>query len=179
MLTAGDVHVGIHHQSHDETVQLWHGECQIEQLAENQMMEEQTATHVHVMRWVEVVHEQSAPDGVCAVCSRQVARSLTSTAKLYATGEPTQTRHQFGFGRSAIAPTTKVVLASIVVILAPATNAVQVATTSVVWLGCWSIEATPAPALAIEAASALAPTIRVKPATTPAAKTIPDSSCLA
>ena len=37
---AGDVHVGIHHQSHDETVQLWHGECQIEQLAENLMMEE-------------------------------------------------------------------------------------------------------------------------------------------
>ena len=41
---------------------------------------------------------------VGAVCSRQVARSLTGTAKLYATGEPTQTRHQFGFGRSAIAP---------------------------------------------------------------------------
>ena len=65
MLTTGDVHVGIHHQPHDETVQPWHGECRIEQLAENLMMEEQTATHVHVMRWVEVVDEQSAPDGVC------------------------------------------------------------------------------------------------------------------
>ena len=49
MLTAVDVHVGIHHQSHDEIVQLGHKECQVEQLTENLMMEEYTATHVHAM----------------------------------------------------------------------------------------------------------------------------------
>ena len=82
MSTAGDVHVGIHHQSHDETVQLGHGECQIEQLAENLMMEVQTATHAHAMRKVEVIDEQSAPGSVCC-CWDSLCEPLKLSSCLY------------------------------------------------------------------------------------------------